>query len=388
LSFLVKGNIKGLDYRKKKHYLLVVKKHNVEQLNLGGDMRPVNLLIILFSAILITLSCKSEITKPEEQLKSPWEMVWTADTLDYPDSYQVLMKSIWGSSADNVWTCGFHDRSIAAVWHFNGKDWRYYDLFKDVDRSALSLWKVYGFNQSNVWITGERLLSYNPTTDSWVRKPLVINFNGNKWLEHEIKTSNSMRHDVWGKDPNNVYCSGFGEINKYDGVTWKKEIIGDKTLVINGVRETSQNKYLIAVKPGTVNIPITTTYFYKHELNKWKIIDSTLYGKNFGQKLYLSNSGKLYSYGWEGIFLYDGGQWLNQNKYLAVEDMIAVNDKYVFAVGHNGQAYFSDGAVWTKIKDINIPAVYTSVWSNGKEVFIVGNLVNSVPMKTIVWHGR
>jgi len=351
-------------------------------------MKPANLLILIIAAVLTASSCKEEITKPEEQFKSPLAMTWTADTIYYPDSYQVLMFSIWGSSPDNVWMCGFHDRSKASAWHYNGKEWIYYELSKDIDRSALSLWKVYGFNQSNVWMVGQRLLGYNPTTDFWVRKSLVLYFNGNKWIEHEIKMHNMWVNDVWGKDRNNVYCAGFGEIVKYDGTSWKKEIIGDTTLVINGVRETSQNKYLIAVKPQTANTP-HTTYFYKYESNKWKITDSTLYSRNFGQRLYLSNSGKLYSYGWEGIFWYDDSQWLKQYQYLATEDMISVNDKYIIAVGQGGQALFNDGATWNKIKDINIPtAVYTSVWSNGTEVFIVGNLVNSIPMKTIVWHGK
>jgi len=86
-------------------------------------------------------------------------------------------------------------------------------------------------------------------------------------------------------------------------------------------------------------------------MNKWKIIDSTLYSRNFGQKLYLSNSGKLYSYGWEGIFLYGGGQWSKQYQYLAAEDMVAVSDKYILAVGQGGQALFSDGTTWNKIKE-------------------------------------
>ncbi|MFA7418242.1 MAG: hypothetical protein WCZ90_01050 [Melioribacteraceae bacterium] len=351
-------------------------------------MKPYFFLIFLLSAVFITLSCKEEITTPEEKLKNPTEMVWKIDTLYYPDSYQVLMKSIWGSSPDNVWTCGFHDRSKASAWHYNGNEWSYYELSKDIDRSALSLEKVYGFNQSNVWMTGERLLSYNSNTDSWASKPLIINFNGSKWIEHEVKANNIFINDVWGTEANNVFCSGFGEILNYNGSVWKKEIIGDSTLIISGVRETKVGKYMLAIKPQTASTP-HTTYFYKYELNKWKIIDSTLYSRNFGQKLYLSNSGKLYSYGWEGIFLYDGGQWLKQYQYLAAEDMIAANDKYILAVGQGGQAFFSDGTAWIKIKDINIPtAVYTSVWSNGTEVFIVGNLVNSVPMKTIVWHGK
>lgn len=352
-------------------------------------MKPYFSLIFLFTAVLLTISCKEEITKPEEKLKSPTEMVWTADTIYYTGSYQVLMYSIWGNSPDNVWTCGHNDRSKATLWNYNGTIWNNYDVFKDISPSPLGLQKVYGFSRNNVWIVGERDLHYNSDTDTWITKPLIINFNGTKLVEHEIRAEYTyMVRDVWGNAANNVYCSGNGEIFNYNGSTWKKEIIGNPTLVINGVRETKEGKYLIAVKPQTATTP-HTTYFYKYELNKWKIIDSTLYSRNFGQKLYVSNSGKLFSYGWEGIFLYEGSQWLKQYNYLAAEDMIAVNDKYILAVGQGGQAYFSNGTEWTKIKDINIPsAVYTAVWSNGTEVFIVGNLVNTVPMKTIIWHGK
>lgn len=353
-------------------------------------MKPYFSLTLFVTVILITLSCKDSITTPVEKTKSPLEMVWTADTLDYPGSYQVLMFSIWGSSPDNVWTCGFHDRSITTVWHYNGKAWSYYDLFKDIDRSALDFKRVFGFSSNNVWMTGERLLSYNSNTDSWASKPLIINFNGSKWIEHEVRAEYTYTiRDIWGKDVNNVYCSGNGEIFNYNGSTWKKEIIGNPALVINGVIETKEGKYMLAIKPQTASTP-HTTYFYKYELNKWKIIDSTLYSRNFGQKLYVTNSGKLYSYGWEGVFSYDGGQWLKQSQYyLAAEDMIAVNDKYILAVGQGGQAFFNNGSECINIKVINIPsAVYTSVWSNGTEVFIVGNLVNTVPMKTIIWHGK
>ena len=46
---------------------------------------------------------------------------WSADTLAHPNSMQNMMRTIWGSSANNVYIAG-HTSADGDMYHYNGKE--------------------------------------------------------------------------------------------------------------------------------------------------------------------------------------------------------------------------------------------------------------------------
>ncbi|MGA8264510.1 MAG: hypothetical protein WB779_08730, partial [Ignavibacteriaceae bacterium] len=71
-------------------------------------MKNYKIKIILFAfSLLIFQQCSSS-TEPVIN-KNPREYTWTIDTLFHPESIQTNMRSIWGSSASDVYTAGHSD---------------------------------------------------------------------------------------------------------------------------------------------------------------------------------------------------------------------------------------------------------------------------------------
>ena len=74
-----------------------------------------------------------------------------------------------------------------------------------------------------------------------------------------------------------------------------------------------------------------------------------------------------------------------------ISGMYELREDYIFVVGHFSHVSFFNGTNWSRLTEIEnkIPdVVYKDVWTDGKEVFIVGHLSNQIPNKTIVWHGK
>lgn len=102
---------------------------------------------------LIIVSCSEQSTNPNEQLKDPREMTWTADTLVNPDprTYQTLMSTMYASSPNNVYIAG-HTDSRAQIWHYDGVIWKYID---NVDQlGPYNVIGINGFSERSIWVYG------------------------------------------------------------------------------------------------------------------------------------------------------------------------------------------------------------------------------------------
>jgi hypothetical protein len=113
----------------------------------------------------------------------------------------------------------------------------------------------------------------------------------------------------------------------------------------------------------------------------------------FGNRgLYLSKDGELFSYGLFGLWKYNGNGW---DKLINIDTdltgIFSYKKNYIIAVGHAGYVFYYDGSIWTKLERFYRPEgglnMYDA-WTEGKEVLLLGNLVDKWPMKTIVYRGK
>jgi len=365
-----------------------------------NKMKKKIILFFLLISLIITNSCNSP-TENQQQFKHPRDMIWTIDTLSYPGSDQTIMTSMWASSSRDVWIAGHNDRSKGNLWHFNGNKWSDYVLSNDIERSPLSFAKIYGLANNNVWVVGDREFTQGIDPSNRIFSDLIIQYNGKKWTEHK-QNSPFRILSLFCNTPNDIWVGGDnGFIANYDGIKWKKD-----TIVI--IKKFPDNKYFInsLVKINEqINVSIyqyggqsEIRYFIKGNLNNWRVVDSIDYGAKDKSIKWgywgfdVSPLKKLLSYGYEGIWEWDGKNWNHLLKIrYPVYGLFALNDNYIIAPGDFGIVYFFDGTNWeqlTMFSQTQSYLVYTDAWTNGYEAFILGHTIDGWPQKTVIWRGK
>jgi hypothetical protein len=348
------------------------------------------LMLLLFFITLI--SCSDKSTNPQDETKSPLDMTWAADTIASPDptSLQTLMSKMYASSSDNVYIAG-HTDGWTQIWHYDGKLWSSIDLISQI--GGYSVNGVSGISEKSIWVYGQRGAG-NSTTS------FVLQYNGSKWIPHDLN-GRCRIIAVGGDSENNIWAVGdSGIVFNYNGATWKKDYVKINTskgmgYFLNGVVVQNNIVYMTAdIYNSTRNIH----YFIKGNMGNWAIADS-MYLENpssvikFGNRgLYLSKDGELFSYGLYGLWKYNGTSW--DHLINVTTDLIGVysyNKNYTIAVGGLGYVFFYDGSTWTQLEKFyradgsqNI----NDAWSDGKNVYLLGDLVDQWPMKTVVYRGK
>jgi hypothetical protein len=78
------------------------------------------ILVIIF--ILISLQCDTTEPPVDDLPPGRRDYVWTIDTIS-SGSFQTYLTSIWGSSPNDVWICGFDSDRSKSIMHFDGQKW-------------------------------------------------------------------------------------------------------------------------------------------------------------------------------------------------------------------------------------------------------------------------
>ena len=153
-------------------------------------------LIIAAAALIITNSCKDNSTGPGKEKKSPRDYTWTADTIFYEGSIQTLMRSIWGSSANDLYVCGHSDDNRGQIWHFDGEKWLNVDIFKTIQSTAFTPYKINGISSDNIFIVCSKIKNNPIPPPDLLHPSFLIQYNGSNWIEHDVKTSSAV-YDVY-----------------------------------------------------------------------------------------------------------------------------------------------------------------------------------------------
>ncbi|MEW6196956.1 MAG: hypothetical protein AB1521_17555 [Bacteroidota bacterium] len=363
--------------------------------------KTIRRLAVILTTVMLALnfSCKDNGTGPEEK-KSVRDYTWTADTLAYEGSAQTLMRSIWGSSANDIYICGHNDRSKGNLWHYDGKKWTAVDIFKTIESTANTLNGVYGTSPNNVWVVGSKIKDNpNPPPNS-LHQSFILQYDGSKWTEHKVNTKSAV-YSVYAVSANDVWaCGADGIVYHYDGSSWDIDTIkipleNNSNFQLKSIVVHNSTEFLLGIKVIDNGLKLVD-YFYKRDADTWSVIDSfvtdsqNLTAKWGGLKLYSSSLGKLYSYGIGGIFEWNGNEWIHEYSISgSIEGMYETNSENTLGAGSRGRVHHKNAQGWKQLDNFyNEDIEYTGVWMDEDEAFIIGLDFRDYPQRTLVLHGK
>jgi len=319
--------------------------------------------------------------------KDPRTYTWTADTLYLVGNAQTLMRSIWGSSPKDVYAVGWTDR-VGPMWHYDGNKWTYVKL-NPLDGGLVSgfigLSNIYGFSSNDIYAVGRN--SDNSSA--------MIHFDGTNWKRVLLPDTGGWLNTIYGTSSNNVWAGGENALYHYDGSKWTRDSVSVSVpsgsfFQITAISSYNSNIYALGYTDN--NNGQFTQYFLKYSNLHMVIVDSVLRlnGFKFGTNFWKSNTGNLYS-GSTGVFKYDGNTWTKIFISGSVRNIGGTDDNNIFVVGDLGLAYHYNGKDWQNIapklsKDTR--TLYTGVWTDGTEAFIIEIPLTGFPQKTVIWHGK
>ncbi|MEK6868595.1 MAG: hypothetical protein AABX63_04695 [Nanoarchaeota archaeon] len=348
--------------------------------------------------LVINFSCKDNITG---QLKTKEDLnyKWTIDTLYYTPNPQTngdtFVNDIWGANDSCVFAVG-HDvlGGRGSIWKFNGKEWQREKIFKNEGGTftqALSLNGLMGFTNNNIYAFGVHVYSNSNPPPILIDSALIIHYDGNLWKEIPAPNG-SIIYKGAAVSPIDFYCGGSnGQLYHYNFGRWKIDTIKlsqfpELPFYNISVESYKNNEVYIETVQYNPNNGLIYYQFLLYTENGVTILDSTTsitpkWGTN---SFWQSPSGKLFSAGTNGIYLFEKNMWNKFNSMETISSIYGTNDNHIFALGVSGKLYFYNGTTWNVIATIasNYP-VYGRIWCTNSSIFI------AIPLngRTLVYHG-
>jgi hypothetical protein len=303
------------------------------------------------------------------------------------------MYGICGVSANNIYIYGQNSAANdlgSNLLHYDGTSWQYIKIHDKVIYGNIN--GMYVSSQNEIWCAADGLgisiFKYDGL--SWY----------NCWPSGEISGALLC---IAGNKSDNIYAAGRnGVVLQYTGGSWrvdriKMNVPSGAEYFIRSAAVCKDTCYMLGYISDIQNYQ-NKHYFIKGTYKNWTVVDSVIEKGITNWKwgwwgLYTTPDNKLLSFGANGICEYTAGAWTKLplgNQWL-ISSVFSLNSNYTIAVGHYGTAYFNDGNSWKKLEKFekgyeNI--VYTGVWGDGKELFVIGYTANADPIKTLVFHGK
>jgi hypothetical protein len=362
--------------------------------------------IILFAISLSFLQqCSNPTGPPIDGIKDPRNYSWTIDTLFYPTSIQTNMRSILGSAANNVYAVGHSDEVRGSVWRFDGNSWKNFDYL--TSGVNYDFGEVYGFSANDIWMAGTRYDDNPSPPPNFLDSSFIVHFNGS-W--QSIKPAGgSALQSVWGNSPTNVWFGGaYGTLFQWNGSSVKQDSLpiyisknwdADPFYNLISISGNSNGAVYFLVSAYSPQAQ-THMYLFMKKQNNWSVVDSSIYGYT-RNKVWVSEEGNIYETGEVGFFKWNGSGWdniLGTDIFNGVTTfgIEALSESNMFIVGWSypsggkltGLVYHYNGKDFYSYENLKLDnAQYLDAWSDGKEVFIVGQTFG-LPSKTIILHGK
>ncbi|MBI2428747.1 MAG: hypothetical protein HYV29_08135, partial [Ignavibacteriales bacterium] len=230
---------------------------------------------------------------------------------------------------------------------------------------------------------------------------LVLHYDGVSWKEHRLFGGKKIQ-SMCGSSSSDLWVGGVdGTLFHYNGTVWRRDSVRlsypkDGTFQILGISKSSQGLFLIAGKYDTPT-GLFTNYFCKRENELWLVLDSCGVHTPHTEeqwgviKLWTSPQGKLYSVGLKGIYRFENEHW---ERILIsdwpISNLYGISGENMFAVGYPGRVYHYNGKDWYQYNQFaNSESILKAVWTDGKEVFVVGfTQDNSFRTTTVILRGK
>jgi len=356
---------------------------------------------ILLVALSFHCGCKKDPASPSQ--KNLRELTWRVDTLAYPGSFQTLLSDIWGSSAKDVYVVGSNSNNRGLMWHFDGKSWT--DVKLGVTQGgtivgAIDLEDIYGFGPNDIWAVGDHIRNNPNPPPNFLDSSLLIHFDGGQWREIPTPEGRSLTA-IWGRSSNDLWIAGLqGTMFHYDGFMVKSEIFPlsatsdpDTFYVPLSMvgRASGETNMLVADNSQRAFIEGRQFFFLDRQNEQWVVRDNRFFYDS--SSLSMSPSGTLYVTG-QSVYKREGGAWnkiLDGFNTLYSIGIHGTDDNNIFVVGRSnlepypGAVYHYNGSDWFNFQNLNIiDFVYFEVWTDGREVFVLGHRGN----QSVVLHGK
>jgi hypothetical protein len=258
--------------------------------------KMIALPLLLLLTIILAQSCDT--TEPPDDNVKPGrrDYTWSFDSIGSPGF--PYLKSIWGSSPNNVWGAGFSEDVRDCLWHYDGVSWKRAAEGTPITTSGIGtpiVGGVWGTAEDDVWAFGGRRFS-NPERS----EPFVMHFDGENWSEVEGDKNNMPDgfFDIYGISKDNFWISSYENVYNYRNSTWKKYYIGEK-YVVPSIFNFNNNLFIT-----TYPIPqgVDTLFIMKLEGDQFVIEDATnLFNGKFSHSGVFLTSKKIYTFGDRGV---------------------------------------------------------------------------------------
>jgi hypothetical protein len=142
---------------------------------------------VVVSISLMSTGCKPESVGPSSSLiPGRRDYVWSIDTLAYPSSIQTLMRSIWGSSSNDVYAVGHNASNNGMMYHYDGIKWSPVTLSSVLGgpiHAGIDLMAIHGLSGNDIWAVGANT-RHNPNPPpNYFDSSLIIHFDGTGWKQ-------------------------------------------------------------------------------------------------------------------------------------------------------------------------------------------------------------
>jgi len=292
------------------------------------------------------------------------------------------LTSVWGSSAQDVYTVGYAD---GAVFHFDGVSWTTLDV-----GTLENLYGVFGSGPNDVYVAGDfgTLIHFDGIAWAPVQGPLSGDFTGGwtdgdflgvidisgqiewrragLWTVFDTGTGEFMTR-MWGSGPTDVYTvSDAGNIYRFDGSAW--------SLVYQDL-SISPPPSLVSVTGSAADdvwaLGETVLHF---DGSRWLHHPAPLPGIEYG--LWSVARGRVMLSSGTGQFLQNSPAWIADwpitNPPSSIFDLWGTSNVDLFAVGSGGAILHDDGRGFVSMNS-GVSADIRRVWGiSSNEVYAVG----------------
>lgn len=340
---------------------------------------------------IVAFGCKDAGNNSNHTVDTTAVLTWSVDTLPSNGSPQVIMSSLWGSSAQDLWAVGDNVNLSANIYHYDGTHWESFPAISAMPY-RISYRSVTGFSKTDVYAIGRREY-FNPRPGvNYEDSSLIVHFDGIRWSVMHVPPGRGLL-TIWGKTPADIWAGGdFGTLFHYDGTAWIKQYFDSTQSIMALFGFGSGELYSLSTFYDVFNNPDTAYGFFNEYLSGTWIprnlmkVTNVLYSFGFGDRgMWGASPNSLYSFG-PKLYKRVSGSWefVFGESHL-FNDMRGTSGDNMFLVGDHGVMYHYDGATWRSIQEYRGTIVrLVSVMPFDRQVYVLANYSN----QSYVLHGQ
>lgn len=349
-------------------------------------MKPKQTMLLLFLIPLLFARCDTAEPPGDTLQPGRRDYVWAIDTIS-SGSFQTYLTSIWGSSSNDVWICGFDSDRSKSIMHFDGGKWSTAQNIP-LQSYAISPNIVEGVDANFcVIVGGAKYLNQQPPP-TYYDSAMIMKYINGAWNVKSIGGINELWSlSVLSRD-NFFVGDRMGNVLRFTGSNFEKYRLGarDNPVIILEAL-SAQEVYAITYYEKNSPTSYYNGYFlYNFNGSSWTLLDSNISSTNYNRTsipTYIKGIGRtLYGCGDIGFVKKNGNMWeiITPGIY---GQFGGTNEKNIFLGNQDFGVMHYNGQDWYRFEQLPwLPYSGVTVFSNA--VFLIA----SDGSKTFIVKGR